>query len=115
MSNPGAITNYVDNLIPLTDLNVNGDNYVSGWVERGSVDGTWYGLPVKTDVKSLVWDIPANFEAFGYDIPQDWQDFTDLLDTFNSETDFKAMAMGVECGGATGWPGTDWIQDLLLR
>lgn len=114
LSNPGAIVNYADDLVPLSELEVNADNYVSGWVERGSVDGTWYGLPVKTDIKSLVWYSPANFDAFGYSVPETWDEFTSLLETMN-ESDFAPLAMGVESGGATGWPATDWVQDLLLR
>lgn len=115
LSNPGAIENYVSNLVPLSDLNVTEDNYVPGWVERGSVNDIWYGLTIKSDIKSLVWYSPANFDAFGYAVPTTWDEFTSLLDTLNNETDFAAMAMGVESGGATGWPGTDWVQDLLLR
>ena len=23
--------------------------------------------------------------------------------------------IGIECGGATGWPATDWIEDIMLR
>jgi alpha-glucoside transport system substrate-binding protein len=70
---------------------------------------------VKSDIKSLVWYSPANFEAFGYEVPESWDEFKMMLDMLESETDFAAMSMGVESGGSTGWPGTDWVQDILLR
>jgi alpha-glucoside transport system substrate-binding protein len=115
LPNPGSLVNYYENMVPLADVGVNPDNYAPGWVARGSVNGTWYGLPVKTDVKSLVWYSPANFEAFGYEPPTTWSDFQTFLDTLKNDTDVAPLAMGFESGGATGWPATDWIQDILLR
>jgi alpha-glucoside transport system substrate-binding protein len=115
LPNPGSIMNYYQNMVSLEDVGVSPDNYASGWVDRGSVDGTWYGLPVKTDVKSLVWYSPANFDAFGYEPPTTWSDFKDFLDTLKNDTDVPPLAMGFESGGATGWTATDFVQDILLR
>lgn len=114
MPNVGALQQYAAGLVPLTDLNVNADNYSQSWQDLGSVDGTWYGLPIKTDIKSLVWYSPLAFELAGYTVPTTWEDFTALLDTM-AATDTPPLAMGFESGGATGWAGTDFVQDLLLR
>jgi len=115
LPNPGSLVNYYEDMVPLEDVGVNPENYAEGWVVRGSVEGTWYGLPVKTDVKSLVWYSPANFEAFGFEPPTTWADFQEFLDMLNSETDVAPLAMGFESGGATGWTATDFLQDILLR
>ena len=113
--NPGSLADYADNLVPLDQVNVNADNYAAGWVTLGSVNGVWLGLPVKTDIKSLVWYSPANFSAGGFSIPTTWADFKALLDNMKNNTSIAPLAMGIESGGATGWPATDWVQDLLLR
>jgi hypothetical protein len=115
LPNPGSLVNYQDSLVPLEEVGVNADNYAEGWVERGSISGTWYGLPVKSDVKSLVWYSPANFESLGYEEPQNWDGFVNLLQTINEDGTFTPLSFGIESGGATGWPATDFIQDLLLR
>ena len=114
MPNVGALQQYAPNLVPLTEVNGNADNYNQSWQDLGSVGGTWYGLPIKTDIKSLVWYSPLSFELEGYEVPTTWEDFTALLDTM-AATDTPSLAMGFESGGATGWAGTDFVQDLLLR
>lgn len=115
LPNPGSLVNYYEDMVPLEEVGVNPDNYAAGWIERGSVEGTWYGLPVKTDIKSLVWYSPANFEAFDFEPPTTWSEFEDFLQMLNDETDIAPLSMGFESGGATGWAATDFIQDLLLR
>jgi alpha-glucoside transport system substrate-binding protein len=116
LSNPGAISTYADNLVALDDLGVNGDNYVQGWKDLGSTtDGTWVGLPVKTDIKSLVWYSPIAFDAAGYEIPTTWDEFTALMDQMIADGGPAPLAMGFESGGATGWTATDFVQDLMIR
>ncbi len=41
------------------------ENWPAGWMSFGNVDGTQYGVPMKSDLKSLVWYLPASFEAAG--------------------------------------------------
>ncbi len=116
LSNPGAIATYADNLIALDGLGVNADNYVQGWKDLGSTaDGTWVGLPVKTDIKSLVWYSPVAFDAAGYTVPTTWDEFTALMDQMVADGGPAPLAMGFESGGATGWTATDFVQDLMIR
>jgi alpha-glucoside transport system substrate-binding protein len=115
MANVAALTTYADQLVSLTDLNVNADNYNESWQALGSVDGDWVGLPVKTDIKSLVWYSPISFEIAGYEVPATWDDMVALMDQMNEDGDIPALAMGFESGGATGWTATDFVQDILLR
>lgn len=115
LPNPGALVNYYEDMVPLEEVGLSMENYPDGSVLRGSIDGTWYGLHVKTDPKSLVWYSPANFEAFGFEPPTTWSGFQDFLDMLSNDTDTAPLAMGFESGGATGWTATDFIQDMLLR
>ncbi|UCF61265.1 MAG: carbohydrate ABC transporter substrate-binding protein, partial [Anaerolineaceae bacterium] len=114
MPNVGAFAMYKDQLIPLEDLGANLDNYLPSWLALGSVDGTVYGVFVKADVKSLVWYSPLAFDAMGYTIPKTWDEFVALVDQIKADGGIP-LSMGMESGAATGWTGTDFVQDILLR
>lgn len=114
-ANPGALVQFADDLVDLTTLDVNGDNYVQGWKDLGSANGTWIGLAVKTDIKSLVWYSPLSFEIAGYTVPTTWDEFVALMDQMVADGDVPPLSMGFESGGATGWTATDFVQDILLR
>lgn len=88
--------------------------YSSSWLDLGSVDGKVYGVWHGADVKSLVWYPKAAFEARGYRIPQTWDQLIGLCDQIVADGDVP-WAIGIESGGATGWPATDWVEDILLR
>ncbi len=111
--NVTQLTQYKDQLKPMTDLGVNADNYADYWKSIGTVDGKWLGLPVKADPKTLIWYSPTNFQAYGYEVPQTWDDLTALVDKMAADGNVP-WSMGFESGDATGWTGTDFIQDILL-
>ncbi len=90
-------------------------NWAEGFQQYGNVDGTQYGVPAKTDLKSLVWYQPARFEAAGYEIPQTFDEFTALVDEIAAGDDGKPLCVGIESGQATGWTYTDWVEDMVLR
>lgn len=104
---------YADRLVPLSDLGVNEANYPEFWRELGSVDGVWLGLPVKADIKSIIWYNPVNFEAFGYEIPTTWEELDALVEQMVADGNVP-WSMGLESEAATGWTGSDFIQDILL-
>jgi alpha-glucoside transport system substrate-binding protein len=78
-----------------------------------TVDGRWLGLPIKADVKSIIWYSPTNFEALGYVVPTTWEDLDALIEQMVVDG-LVPWSMGFESGGATGWTGTDFIQDIML-
>jgi len=114
MPNVGAFAMYADDLIPLEDLGANLDNYAEGWLELGSVDGVVYGVFVKSDIKSTVWYSPIAFEAMGYEVPGTWDEFVGLVDQIKADGGIP-LSMGMESGAATGWTGTDFVQDIMMR
>ena len=81
----------------------------------GNVDGTQYGIPAKTDLKSLVWYQPAAFEEAGYEVPETFDEFTALVDEMAAAGGPKPLCVGIESGQATGWPFTDWVEEMVLR
>lgn len=94
-------------------------NVESGWTEDwanyGTVDGTLYGAPLMASVKGWIWYSPSYFEENGYEIPTDWQGLLDLTAQIQADTDKAPWCIGFGSDAATGWPGTDWVEDLVLR
>lgn len=102
-------------VVPLENLKADVEaNNIGGWVELGSVDGTFYAPPFGANIKSLVWYSPAAFTDAGYDIPQTWQELLDLSDKIVAAGG-TPWCVGAESGGATGWVLTDWTEDIVLR
>jgi alpha-glucoside transport system substrate-binding protein len=89
-------------------------NYRADWLRYATVNGTLYGVPLDLNIKSLVWYSPNMFKDKGYKVPQTWQDLIALSEQI-AATGMKPWCAGIESGESTGWPVTDWIEDLLLR
>jgi len=91
------------------------DNWSDSWLKFWqTADGKQVGVPVKSDLKSLVWYSPAAFKAKGYEVPKTKKDFFTLVDTMIANGD-TPLCVGIESGPATGWPFTDWVEELILR
>ena len=97
------------------------ENYAAGssWVKLGTYtgpDGTdrLYAFPYKIDVKSLVWYVPDNFDDAGYEIPTSMEELKALSQQI-VEDGGTPWCIGLASGGATGWPATDWVEDMMLR
>ena len=97
------------------------ENYGAGesWIGYGTYKGkdgaeAFYAFPYKADVKSLVWYVPENFEEAGYEIPKTMDDLIKLSDQI-VEDGGVPWCIGLGSGGATGWPATDWVEDMMLR
>lgn len=89
------------------------------WKEYGSVDGKFYAAPMLASVKSFVWYSPSAFAEHGYEIPETLDEMMALTAQIAEDTagegNTKPWCAGIESGGATGWPATDWIEDYVLR
>ena len=97
------------------------DNYAAGqsWVDLGTYhnkagEAEFYGFFYKVDLKSLVWYSPENFEEAGYEIPNSMEELMALNDQIVDDGD-TPWCIGLGSGDATGWPATDWVEDLMLR
>jgi alpha-glucoside transport system substrate-binding protein len=115
---PGKLADFArdGNILPLPDdvAAALSENWSEAWTVFGNVDGTQYGIPVKADLKSLVWYQPAVFEEKGYAVPTTWDEFKTLVNNAIAAGD-TPLCVGIESGPATGWPFTDWVEDLMLR
>jgi alpha-glucoside transport system substrate-binding protein len=78
------------------------------------------GLVVKATAKSLLWYSPPALRAAGAPVPRTWDDVTALTQSTKGSAKGSAKAptpwcLGLESTSASGWPGTDWIEDLVLH
>ncbi|MFC9605498.1 extracellular solute-binding protein [Streptomyces niveus] len=62
--------------------------------KHGNTEEKAYWAPVRVDLKSVVWSRPGEKEAGAED---------------------ARWCLGMASGATSGWPGTDWIEDLLLQ
>ena len=97
------------------------ENYAAGesWVDLGTFanpDGEheMFGFFYKVDVKSLVWYVPDAFDEMGYEIPETMEDLLELSQMIVDDGG-TPWCMGLGSGAATGWPATDWVEDIMLR
>jgi alpha-glucoside transport system substrate-binding protein len=115
---PGLLSSFVktNKLKPVpAPVKANLDkNWAPDWAKYTTIDGKTYGAPLGSNVKSFVWYSPSLFKEKGYAVPKSWDELIKLSDTI-AATDVKAWCAGIESGDATGWPATDWLEDIILR
>ena len=113
---PGLVADLADQITPVPEetLEANRDSYAPLLWDLVTVDDQVLGVPNKGDVKSLVWYSPSVFEENGYEIPETFDDLMALADTMKADG-IPPWCIGLESGEATGWPLTDWMEDLMLR
>lgn len=88
--------------------------YSQDWLNLATLDNQVYGLWARADIKSLVWYRPDVFEQNGYTIPTTWAELIALSDQIVADGGVP-WCIGLESGSATGWVGTDWVEDIVLR
>ncbi|MEU6665535.1 ABC transporter substrate-binding protein [Streptomyces sp. NPDC046727] len=99
LTGPGELAEYArqKHLVPLEKL-VNSEDFGTSWATR-LTDGHVYWFPLKADLKSIVW-YPAGVgeqqRRQAVHQPAEW-------------------CVGMGSGATSGWPGTDWIEDILLQ
>ena len=93
--------------------------YNQSWLDMSQVEspdggtmtgGVWH----RFNGKSLVWYPKDDWDKAGYEIPQTWDELMALTQTIADDGD-TAWCIGIQSGAATGWPATDWTEDLMLR
>ena len=115
---PGKLADFAraGYVVPVADFALAENDWSDAWNVFGVVDGVTYGVPVKSDMKSLVWYKPATFAEAGYEVPTTFDEFLALVDAMaNDGSGTKPLCVGIESGQATGWTYTDWVEEMVLR
>lgn len=119
---PGSICPFVedyDALVSLEDMGFDigamEENHGKFWMDLGVCDdGQHYGIPWFPNFKSIIFYNKAVFDQGGYDIPATWEDLVSLSEQMVADGQ-TPWCFGFGGGGATGWPGTDWLEDIVVR
>jgi alpha-glucoside transport system substrate-binding protein len=90
------------------------ESLVPGALDAGTVDDELHGLLVSMNVKSLVLYPKKAFEAGGYEAPTTLDELVELTNQIKADG-ITPWCMGIESDTATGWPATDWFEDLVMR
>jgi alpha-glucoside transport system substrate-binding protein len=117
---PGAIADLAEqgHIVSLEDMGFDiaelnalvGESFMA----LGEHEGEHYGLPTNINLKSMVWYPKDDFDAAGYQVPTTWDELLALSDQIVDDGS-TPWCVGFESGGDSGWPATDWMEDILLR
>jgi alpha-glucoside transport system substrate-binding protein len=115
---PGQMAEYANagKLIALDDvldMQAYQSDTAKALADLGKVEGKVYGVFIKAAIKGLIWYNPKVHDYSGSP-PKTW---SDLLTQVNANLGGakSPWCLGIESGAASGWPATDWIEDLVLR
>jgi alpha-glucoside transport system substrate-binding protein len=117
---PGVVADIVkrnkafplDNVVDMSALK---SSMTAGTLEAGTVKGKLYGLLLSMNVKSLVFYNKKAWAAKGLKAPTTLAELEQLTDQLKSKDSYP-WCMGLQDpGGASGWPATDWLEDLVAR
>ncbi|MFQ5855369.1 MAG: ABC transporter substrate-binding protein [Anaerolineae bacterium] len=119
LPNPGQVAELAElgalvDLSTFLDMDTLLSEYGQSWIDVSSVEGALVSVFFKPSYKSLVWYNPKAFEAAGYEVPTTWDELIALSDQMVADGG-TPWCVGFESGAASGWPGTDWIEDIMLR
>src|SRR6266851_1726462 len=115
---PTTLTNFakqgkviaLDDKIDVASLK---SNYSQSWIDLGTINGKLYETFSWVAVKGLIWYDPKNFQAKGYNVPANWQSLLDLQSTIKTGGT-TPWCVALESGSASGWPGSDWLKEIVL-
>ena len=94
------------------------ENYNQSWIDMSMMASPsgeiMAGVWQRVNGKSLVWYPKDKFDAAGYTVPTTWDEMLALSDQIVADGD-TPWCIGIESGAATGWPATDWVEEIMLR
>jgi alpha-glucoside transport system substrate-binding protein len=117
---PGSIGDLADKgqIVSLEDLGFDIDDLNAklgeSFVALGEHNGKHYGLPTNINLKSMVWYPKDDFDKAGYKVPKTWDELIALSDKIKADGS-TPWCVGFGSEGSTGWPATDWMEDIMLR
>jgi alpha-glucoside transport system substrate-binding protein len=116
---PGAVQEQAasGNAVSLEDLGFDTgelqETFGEYFLSLGEFEGEHYGIPTNINLKSMVWYAKDDFDAAGYEVPETWDELIALSDQMVADGN-TPWCVGYESGGDTGWPATDWMEDIML-
>ncbi len=109
-----AAENAIQPIDTYLDYDALDSTLIPGFLDAARYKGRVYGAPMRMAVKSIVW-YPASYKDLGLSTePATMQELDGIADQIKA-TGVTPWCLGIESDAATGWPGTDWIEEIVLR
>lgn len=89
-------------------------NFSSDWQQYVTYKGKQYATPIDANVKGFVWYSPANFKKWGITVPTTYTQLLADTATIQEKTGQAPWCAGFSSGAASGWPGADWLAEVVL-
>jgi alpha-glucoside transport system substrate-binding protein len=89
-------------------------NFSTDWQGYVTSGGKMYGTPMDASVKGFVWYTPADFTKWGISVPKTYSDLVSDVGKIQSKTGKPAFCAGFNSGTASGWPGADFLAEIVL-
>jgi alpha-glucoside transport system substrate-binding protein len=105
-----ARAGHLVDLTGVIDVGTYKRDMVPNFVDLGTVDGKLVGVFIKGTVKGLMWYDP---KVYRLGPPATWAELEHRAMMTANGT--RPWCVGLGSGASSGWPGTDWIEDFLLR
>lgn len=102
-------------LSTVLDMNTMQQEYPAAWLQLAQVNGKQVGIFIKAALKGTIWYDPKTFNSVdGGQTPKTLDDLQNLVNKIQ-QSGTTPWCAGFEAGATTGWPGTDWLEDIVLR
>ena len=97
-------------LTNVIDVSAYKSQTVPTFVDLGTVDGKLVGVFIKATLKGLMWFNP---KVYTLAAPTSWDQLTQ--DAALAKREANTWCVALSSDATSGWPGTDWIEDFVLR
>lgn len=115
---PGGLFDLAENVTPIDvflDYDQLNSTLIPGFLDSARLQGRVMGAPMRMACKSLIWYPKAAYDAAGYSTsPATMQELIGIGDQIKA----SGITPWSDTWGsdqATGWVGTDWIEEYMLR
>lgn len=89
---------------------------IPGFLDSGRMNGRVYGAPMRLACKSLIWYPKALYDKGGWaEQPKTMQELYKIGDSIRSDLKITPWSDAWGASQATGWVGTDWVEEFMLR
>jgi alpha-glucoside transport system substrate-binding protein len=127
LPSPGVMDQYAakGSLYPINgalDLQAMKSQYSPNWLQLMQANGpsgkAYYAVIVKAALKSVIWYDPSQFPTQYRNVLTSgnltWNQLMSLTADL-SATGVTPWCIGMADSSSSGWPGTDWIEDIVLH
>ena len=89
-------------------------NFSKDWQGYVTSGGKMYGTPLDASVKGYIWYSPADFKKWGITVPTTYSDLVADVKKIQATTGAAPWCAGFNSGTASGWPGADFLAEVVL-